>query len=618
MAEYKNPNQQGGGGKQDSRSLLIFSAVFLAILLGMQWFRPKTPAAHVPAQTAVKQPANPAAATATSPATDALPSVAANPGKVPETPQVAAARESTTTVENELYRITFTNRGGEVTSWILKKYTDYEDKPLDLVNTAAAKKFGYPLSIYTSESTLRRQMAQALYVPSATGNLPAPAQLTFEYSAGGLVVRKTFHFDNSYVIRADVTVTRNGQPVEALLSWPAGFGDQREARNYSSDQKIDRSASGNIESIAPKKVTDGEAHTGPLNWGGVSDLYFAAIFLPDHPENSTFVSLSNMLDVPKDPSDPQSKAAPQPVLGAAVGSATGATSVRLFAGPKMLSVLRAVHATGTEGRASGPNLVPLVHYGMFSFVAKPLFYLLSWVHAHIVPNWGWAILLLTLIITMATFPTRFATMKSSIKMQRIQPQMNFIKEKYKKYKFDDPRKQDMNKEMQELYKKEGVNMFGSCLPMLIQLPLIWAFYEMLENAIELRNAHWYWLHDLSAADPYHILPVVLVASQFFVQLFTPSPGVDAQQQKMMAFTMPLFSGFIAWHYASGLALYWAGSNLIGMGQQAIINRTKLGRELRDIQLKRAMKKKGSGQKTITARRKPPTRTSLSTRENDAD
>jgi len=349
---------------------------------------------------------------------------------------------------------------------------------------------------------------------------------------------------------------------------------------------------------------DGEAHPGMLDWGGVSDLYFAAIFLPDKPDNSTLVSLRNTMEVPSDPSDPHSKMEALPVLGAAVGATDGTTSLRLFAGPKVLSLLHSIRATGTNGKATGPNLVSLVHYGVFSIVAKPLFYLLSWVHTYVTPHkngWGWAILLLTLIITMATFPTRYTTMKSSIKMQRIQPQMNYIKEKYKKYKFDDPRKQDMNKEMQELYKKEGVNMFGSCLPMLIQLPLIWAFYEMLENAIELRNAHWFWLHDLSAADPYHILPILMVVSQFFFQLFTPSPGVDAQQQKMMAFTMPLFSGWICWHYASGLALYWAGSNIIGIGQQMFINQTKLGKELREIQLKRAMKKKG-GKPSAVARR----------------
>jgi YidC/Oxa1 family membrane protein insertase len=613
LAEYKNPNQHGG--KQDSHTMLIFTMVFLAILLGFQIFRPKTPSKQTAPTKATQEaktesaappssagsqsaPAQGAAASQTSKAPAAP---AAAPAKVPAAPKVAAAQAETTVVENDLYKITFTNKGGHVTSWILKKYTNREGKPLDLVNPLGAEKVGDPLSLYTADAGLRKELNEALYVPSSTGSVKAPGELSYEYSANGLTVHKTFKFDSSYIVHATVSVTKDGKPVEALLSWPAGFGDQRVERDYSSEQKLDRSVGGKAESTAADKTADGQKYSGQLDWGGVSDLYFAAIFLPDHPNASTLVSLSNKVNVPEDPSKPNGETKPQPILGAAVGAADGPTSVRFFAGPKALRLLQSIHATGADGKPNGPNLSPLVHYGLFSIVAKPLFYVLAWVHAHIVPNWGWAILLLTLAITMATFPTRFATMKSSVKMQRIQPQLNAIKEKYKKFKFDDPRKQDMHKEMQGLYKTEGVNMFGSCLPMLIQLPLIWAFYEMLENAIELRNAHWYWLHDLSSADPYHILPFVLVASQFLVQFFTPSPGMDASQQKMMAFSMPLVSGFIAWHYASGLALYWAGSNVIGIGQQYVINKTKLGKEMREIQLKRAMKKKGARQ-TAVARR----------------
>ncbi|MFZ1943310.1 MAG: membrane protein insertase YidC [Acidobacteriaceae bacterium] len=603
MAEYKNPNQQGG--KQDTNSLLVFSIVFAAILLGMQFFRPKRPVTPNSAQTTASksntsQQNGAAAAGGNTP--NATANAAGEEASSASTPKVAASAQTTTVVENELYRITFSNRGGQVISWVLKKYTNNQGKLLDLVHPSAAEKFGYPLSIYTYDAGLRQRLAQALYVPSATGDLTAPNQLTFDYSAGGLVVRKTFHFDNSYVVTADVNVTQNGAPVEALVAWPAGLGDQSKAADYSTYQKIDRSNSGNVDSIAPKKVTDGETQTGPLDWGGVSDLYFAAMFLPQTPANSTFVALRHTLDIPKNPDEPKtSETEPEPVLGAAVGSVNGPTTVRIFAGPKMLSVLSSIRATGPDGKPNGPNLVPIVHYGMMSIIAKPLFYFLRWVYDHVVHNWGWAILLLTVVLTLAMFPTRFTMMKSSIKMQRIQPQMTYIKEKYKKYKFDDPRKQDMNREMQELYKKEGVNMFGGCLPMLIQMPLIFAFYEMLENAIELRHAHWFWLHDLSAPDPYHILPILMVFSQFFFQLFTPSPGVDAAQQKMMAFTMPLFSGFICWHYASGLALYWSGSNLIGIGQQMIINRTKLGKELREIQAKRALKKKGGRPAALTRR-----------------
>ena len=225
MAEYKNPNQQGG--KQDTNSLLVFSIVFAAILLGMQFFRPKHPATPNSAQTTAAKSntsqQNGAAAAGTS-----APNAAGEEASATSTPKVAASAQTTTVVENELYRITFSNRGGQVISWVLKKYTNNQGKLLDLVHPAAAEKFGYPLSIYTYDAGLRQRLAQALYVPSATGDLTAPNQLTFDYSAGGLVVRKTFHFDNSYVVTADVSVTQNGAPVEALVAWPAGLGDQRE------------------------------------------------------------------------------------------------------------------------------------------------------------------------------------------------------------------------------------------------------------------------------------------------------------------------------------------------------------------------------------------------------
>jgi len=208
-------------------------------------------------------------------------------------------------------------------------------------------------------------------------------------------------------------------------------------------------------------------------------------------------------------------------------------------------------------------------------------------------------LLLTLVLNLAMLPTRLQTMKSSLKMQRIKPQMDAIKAKYAKYKATDPRKQDMQKEMFALQKAEGVNMFGGCLPMLVSYPLLYGFYRVLENVIELRQAHWLWLHDLSAPDPLYILPIFVIVSMFLMQYITPSPGMDPAQQKMMAFAMPAFFGFIMLHYGSGLSLYWAGSNFISMGQQIVINRTSMGREMHAIALKQASKKKGN---VVNARR----------------
>ena len=174
-----------------------------------------------------------------------------------------------------------------------------------------------------------------------------------------------------------------------------------------------------------------------------------------------------------------------------------------------------------------------------------------------------------------------------LKMQRIQPQIDAIKAKYKNPKPTDPKAAEMNAEVMAYQKDQGVSMFGGCIPTLIQLPLLFAFFSMLTKVVELRQAHLFWLPDLSAADPYHILPIVMVISSFLVQFYTPSPGVDPQQQKMMAFMMPLFSGYMTWNYASGLALYWTVGNFIMIVQQVVMNQTSLGSEMREIAAERA-------------------------------
>ncbi len=593
MAEIRNPNQQGsGGGGQDSKTILTFTALFLVILFGMQYFREKS--APPQQQTKQEQSSASAASTAPHPAEPPANVPAARPA-ARQASDVIASTATTTVVENELYRITFTNRGAQVTSWVLKKYKDNDGKPLDLVNQKAAEKFGYPLSLYTYDAGLRDALAKAMYVPSATGTLNAPGILSFDYSSGGLAVHKTFSFDSSYVLHAKVTVTEDGSPVQALLAWPAGFGDQVTLQDYSSSgNEIATSQGGKANATKYKKVANGDTLRGPFDWAGVGDLYFAAIFLPDAPGNATLVTLHNTMTVPKDAVHPDpAQVESVSVLGAAIGDSAGPLSIRMYVGPKALNVLESIHST------TGPTLEHVVDFGWFGVVAKPLFLGMQFLYDHVVPNWGWAILLLTVFINLAMLPTRFQTMKSSLKMQRIQPQMEAIKAKYAKFKATDPRKQDMQKEMFALQKSEGVNMFGGCIPMLISYPLLYAFYEVLENVIELRHAHWLWLHDLSAPDPSYILPVLVVVSLFLMQYITPSPGMDPTQQKMMAFAMPVFFGFIVLHYGAGLSLYWAGSNFISIVQQLVINRTGMGREMRELALKRAAKKKGN---VVNARR----------------
>ncbi len=608
MAEFKNPNQQGGG---DNKSLLVMMLVMVSVFFGLQYFRTK----HNP-QTALPNSAQSTAAGAANRPTGAAGTEQATGGAVAggaqapageakataggtqaaaATPTVAASAETSTVVENELYRITFSNRGGEVTSWILKNYKDNDGKPLNLVHGQAAQQFGYPLSLYTYDGALASELNKALYVASATGKVAAPATLTFNYSAGGLQVRKTFTFDETYLLHADVEVTRNGAPVRALISWPGGFGDQDNASAYSSAQ-LDSAHGGKDVHLAAKKVSGGETINGPLDWAGVSDSFFAAIFLPDNAEAATLVGLHNTLDVAKTirrtglgSGSPAKGSVNVPILGAAVGDVNGPTLTRIYAGPKAISVLKAIHAANPS-----VTLEPLIEFGFWGVIGKYLFLSLQFIHSHIASNWGWAIVILTIAINVLMLPFRLKTMQNGLKMARIQPQMDAIKEKYKKYKATDPKKSEMNVEIMKLQKDNGVNMFGGCIPTLITLPLLYAFFTMLPRVIELRHAHWLWLPDLQAPDPWHILPILMVVSQFLVQFYTPSPGVDPQQQKMMAFMMPAISGYFTWNYGSGLALYWAVGNLISIAQQAVMNRTSLGQEMRAIAAKRARRKAGVG------------------------
>lgn len=512
---------------------------------------------------------------------------------------VAAAAATSTVVENELYRITFSNRGGEVTSWILKKYKDAGGHPLDLVHDGAAAQYGYPLSLYAYDAGLTRELATVLYVASATGRVEAPATLSFNYAAGDLSVTKTFRFGSDYVVRAETEVRRNGAPVRTLLAWPAGLGDMETVAAYGGAQ-VDTNEDGKTDHISLKKVTDGNTLGGALDFAGVSDQYFAAVLLAEQPSDATVVTFSHKIDVTKvRRSDRTGETVSQskkpvllPVLGTAMGSRTGATEVRVFVGPKDFSVLKSIHT------ADGGTLEPLLDFGFFGFIGKYLFLGLRAVHAAIAPYdtgvhnyaWGWAIVLFTLLIYLALLPLRVQGMKSALKMQRLQPQIDAIKARYKNPKATDPKAAEMNAEVMALQKANGVSMLGGCIPSLIQLPLLFAFFTMMTKVVELRQAHFFWLSDLSSADPYHILPITMVITSFLAQYYTPSPGVDPQQQKMMAFMMPAFSGWMTWNYASGLALYWNIGNVVMVVQQLIMNRTSLGREMREIAAQRARRK----------------------------
>jgi YidC/Oxa1 family membrane protein insertase len=579
--------------------------VMLGVIFGLQYWRAqRNPAMESPEHPAVSAPA------ASSPSTSsASPAASANVTATSATPAVVAAAQTSTTVENELYKITFSNRGGQVTSWILKKFKDNAGQPLDLVHQGAAQRFGYPLSLYTYDDALTSQLSSALYVASASGTLQAPATLTFKYAQGNLSVTKTFTFGDTYVIHADTQVLRDGAPVRALISWPAGLGDMETALTYAGAQ-IDTDANGKVDHLSFKKISGGATLNGPFDFAAVSDQYFGAVFMPDQPDDASVVTFQHKIDIAKvkatNDKSPTISTKELPVLGTAVGSTSGHTQTSLFVGPKAVEVLKNIHTAG------GGTLEPLLDFGFFGPIGKYLFLGLRAVHSWIAPHdpglhnysWGWAIVIFTLMINLVLLPLRVQGMKSALKMQRIQPQVDAIKAKFKNPKPTDPKAAEMNAEVMALQKANGVSMLGGCIPTLIQLPLLFAFFTMMTKVVELRQAHFFWLPDLSAADPYHILPILMVATSFLAQFYTPSPGVDPQQQKMMAFVMPLFSGYLTWQYASGLALYWNVGNLVMIIQQQVMNRTSLGREMKDIAAKRARRKVAApkpGQRTATTR-----------------
>jgi YidC/Oxa1 family membrane protein insertase len=629
LAELRNPNaptQGPGSGGGDSRfmiAILVMGVAFLAF----QYFKPPTP--PPPQQQQSQQVTQPQqiASTGTQPASPT--NTATTPAAV-AAPAVVAVSESETVVENELYKITFTNRGGLVKSWILKKYKrsdascqsvpflfDFgavkewftrctkgaKDAPLDLVNQAAAAKFGYPLSLYTYEPALTQELNSALYQASSVGVVKAPAGIVFKYAKGPITVTKTFTFNESYVIDTQVSVTRSGSPVRALVSWPSGLGDQQEVSQYaaskfawSTDGK--RDSSGAIKSMFSSGITGNATLEQPYDYAATIDLYFAATFLPAAPSRATVVTLNNSILAPKDAAQANSPTFASPVVGLAVGDTSGASHTRLFAGPLQFDVLGSIHSTSPDGKATGEDLKPLIQFGFLKVIAEPLFLLLRLVYSF-VGNWGWAIILVTLFFNLLMLPTRIMMMKSSLKMQRVQPKMEAIKRKYAHLKATDPKRAEMNQETMQLYKDEGINMYGSCLPMLVQMPLFFAYYRVLANVIELRQAHWGWLPNLAVADPWHILPIMIIASMFLVQFITPAPGMDPAQRKMMAFMMPAIFGFSMWGFASGLALYWGTGNLLNLGIQLAINRSGMGREMKALAAKRAAR---SNNKTIQGRR----------------
>jgi YidC/Oxa1 family membrane protein insertase len=548
---------------------VVFVVVAMLILFAWQHFYrpPVVPPAQKPAKSAqtTPQPTLPQSATAT-------PKTAA-PGSPTSVPVSRAKEEKTVVVESSLYRVELSNRGGVVKSWKLKKYFDDQQPPreLDLVNADVAKELGWPFSIFLTDPQQEALANSALYqITPATDHFDAPATITFHWSDGHLEVTKKLSFNESYEMSVQTAVQFDGQPVLGSgVAWRGGFGDKA-VYKASSLVNVFYKLNGKLEILPLKKLgvpnnqIQPVLQPGPLEFTGIEDQFFTAALLPD----STDLSLSLWHWTQFHHITAGDKPESEQVAEMAAGSPLPQPlEMRLYVGPKDLDRLSKVK----------PPLDELVQFGWWGFIAKPLFETLKWIHRYS-PNYGWAIVILTLVINIAMFPLKMKSWRSMQQTQKIAPEMRAINDRYKKYSMTDPRQKKKQEEMMELYQRHGISpmtQVGGCLPMLVQMPIWIALWRVLNGAIELRHAPWMgWIHDLSAKDPYYILPVSMTIAMYLMTKMTPTPaGVDPAQQKMMAL-MPLMMLFFFYNLSSGLNLYMFTSNLVGMAQQWYLNRTK--------------------------------------------
>ncbi len=498
----------------------------------------------------------PAAQTTAPPAAAAAPAeeeaVAAAP-PVGATPQKA---EPTLVIETDLYKIAFSNQGGTVRSWQLKKTKGNDNKTLDLVNSAAGMDF--PYSLHFPEQKPLANVNWSWYQQTVD---PDGLGVTYEFSDGHVHVRKVFRFQKaSYLSTVTTEVTLDGKPLPHMIQWRGGFGDLTIASPAGSQRTLyfDVAANKLVEQ-SPKSASKGPVSAGGnYSFAGIADVYFAAVFLSEGNSVMQTVTFEDTVRTLREEK-------PMPLSGVALSDGP-ANRFDVFVGPKDIGLLKKIN----------PKLESVVDFGWMAFLAKPLFLIVNYVNATMVHNFGWAIVLVTVAINFVLFPLKLSNMKSMRKMQALKPQIDAINARFKNVGIRDPKKAEQNEEVMALYKKHGVNPMGGCLPMLLQMPFFFAFYKVFTVSVEMRGAPWLWVTDLSQPEHWEIkiLPLVMIASQFIMQKMTPQPAGDPSQQKMMML-MPLVFGFMFYNFPSGLVLYYLTSNLVSMGQQWFFNKTSM-------------------------------------------
>jgi YidC/Oxa1 family membrane protein insertase len=483
------------------------------------------------------------------------------------------APSSLVTVTTDVLRLTIDTRGGSIVHSELLDYPvtprtkkDPHPAPVTLFDTDDAHYFVAQNGLVSSSDAdaadqpnhlAAFQSAQAAYTLAA-GQDALDVPLTWQ-DAKGLKVTKTYHFTRgSYVVALDQKIDNVGSTpwqgnayTQLLRAEPSHDGNwltnmsHPEARSFQgaawyTGEKFEKLSFKDLAD--PKDKLDASFKGG---WAAMLRLYFFAAWIPPADETASYAT---------DTVNPGSEhpryliRAIGPTISVAPGQSADAKA-RLYVGPNRQGTLDAV----------APGLDLTIDYGMFKAIAVPMHGILSFLHS-IVKNWGLAIILLVLLIKGVTWKLTAMQFRSGAKMRKLQPRIQALKERYG----DD--KVKLQQAQMELYKKEKVNPMAGCLPVLITMPVFFALLYVLEYSLELRHASFLWIPDLSAHDPYYILPVIFAAVQFCTQLLNPAVGMDPAQAKMMKIMPLIFSVMFAF-YPAGLCLYYAVNGLVGLGQQ---------------------------------------------------
>ncbi len=457
-------------------------------------------------------------------------------------------------------------------------------RPLDLVSPVVRMLHHEPLYITTGDAELDATINGVWYVADedpptseerARLELPeGTKRIAFHWADGrGLAVRKALFFlpNEEHLFKVDWELTRGGEPLgDAMISWGPGISRKSEGSNgnrYAYWGQVVAALPSEMPRYKGSDIADFVTWPKGLGprWLALDSQYFSVALLPVISSNQP-VSVVRAFDTSK---------LGEEFAEQKLAIETSARSLTIFGGPKTDELLKHVDSL------LGADLLKLVDWGFFGVVARPLFLALKWIHNY-VQNWGWAIVIITIVIKLVFFPITQKSMvtmrKTQQRMSKLQPKIRYIKEKYREKKDMESRKA-MNEEMMALYSREGVNPMGGlsgCMPMLLQLPILWAMYKVLSIATSLRGAPFLgWIHDLSAADPYWITPLVMGATMLIQQLISMTKTEDPQQksQQRMMLMMPLMFTYFFINLPAGLVLYWLTNNVLGIGQQFLINRS---------------------------------------------